>query len=154
MQNLILPSPTMLKKNSISAMGSNQVKISHLDCSNGMSNSNVDMRLTNTPDFEIHQDHDTDLNYLDTSRSNSSKSFDSLAEYVEMISAVQAEIQTSPPVLRNPFQHSTKGLSSACSLFQRNSTVVKASRSSFYEIIVHAYGNGLNAMNEDMSSVA
>jgi hypothetical protein len=112
---------------------------------NGVVIPYVDKPLPTTPDSEIHQD---------TSRINSPQSFDSLANYAEMVSAITAQTQTPLPIRQSSLNHPTKSISSGNPGSQRKRIVGKASRSSFCEIIVHGYGNGLNVMDEDISTTS
>jgi hypothetical protein len=121
-------------------------------CSNHTSNKsllNGDVSLPPTAsDFEIHENHDPDATYSKTSRSSSSP-----VKYAETIISTATQRQTVSKARRDSVISPTLRSGSNSFDSQRYSVSGKASRSSFCEIIVHGYGNGLNMTYDDMEFI-
>lgn len=98
------------------------------------------------PHLEIHPDCETDSNYFGKSRSNSAQSLSSMATPADASKTATSSTSSLPaPLVRR--QSSSKRAIKALSFAipsRRNSITVKSPPSSFCEIIVKGYGNGLN----------
>jgi hypothetical protein len=115
---------------------------------NGTGPQNIDTSLSTTSDFEICQGYD-----LETTHSNVSRSSSSSAKHAGIATAASTIIRTSSSAQQDYAKLPTKDHTIIGSDTQQDCTVEKTSKPSFCEIIVHAYGNGLNVMYEDMEPI-
>lgn len=109
----------------------------------------VTKSLPTTPEFEIHPDCETDNTYFGNTRSKSSPTLSTMAKQAETMAALPTP---SSPVRRNSSKRSVKSVKAFSFVnfaSRRNSVIVKPPQTSFCEIIVHGYGNGLNSTSSE-----